>query len=270
MRKIDPPHFDDDTLLNNLIYSRSPHAVRVETRRQDILNRYKTYLRHEGNPWNVQEDPSFAPIKHNLEALYAAPPIVLDPINALRNSIEGACPMCGRSALGTLDHYLPQSTYTEFAFFSKNLIPACDRCNNNRGVLAKGHQPDERPVHPYFDLFTTDRILSVNITGDLRAPEFTPVAINLTGTQLATVQWHVDNVITPAGAPAFFDGMWGVLASEKRKLLHNRSSVQAVHESLLWLAEYEATQKRSLNAWESAFYHGVAANSQVVEYIFNI
>lgn len=269
MRKIDLPNINDIILLKALPTSLSEHAAAITHREQCILNRYDVYLTNNGDPWAILEDPSFNPIKHNLKSLYSSPPTVLSFIENLRESIDGACPVCGRPALGTLDHYLPKAKYSEFSFYSKNLVPACDRCNNNRGDLVKGTNQGQRPVHPYFDDFAADRLLSVMFEGDLRAPRITPIAVNVTGADLHTVEWHIANVIIPAGALSYFDSMWGVLLSDKRDILHDLSTVNTVRESVAWLERYEARSKKSLNAWDSAFYHGVRMNDAVLEFIFN-
>src|SRR5690606_10227146 len=105
--------------------------------------------------------------------------------------VKGACPVCGRSAVGTIDHYLPKSLYQEFSFFSCNLVPACDRCNNKRGNSARGSVVGERPIHPYFDSFLQKRVVTVHLEPDWRAPRLLPVPYRVTGDRKVLVQWHI-------------------------------------------------------------------------------
>ncbi len=175
MRKIDPPIIQDRLLLNFLTHSRKASARAIVSRTSDIAVRYTAYDAHQGNPWKVVEDATYAPLKTQLNALYKSPPTILKFIEHLRSNITGSCPMCGRDALGTLDHYLPKANYSEFSFYSQNLVPACDRCNNQRSNSVKGVNVGERPMHPYFDYFANDKILTVRFEPDWRAPLLTPV-----------------------------------------------------------------------------------------------
>lgn len=270
MRKIDPPHIDDHMLLRALSLSGSEHARAITNSEDLISDRYDLYLAHNGNPWHIAEDNSFEAIQVSLKHLYSTPPTVLSFIERLREEIDGACPVCGRPALGTLDHYLPKATYSEFSFFSKNLIPACDRCNNNRGETLKGTAPEHRPIHPYYDAFLADRVISVEFEGDLRAPKISPVAHGVAGNQRLTVEWHIENIIIPAGALRYLDSKWGILVSEKNELLRDCTSLAGIRESIGWLERYEARSRRSPNCWDSAFYHGIGLNGAVVEYLYNL
>lgn len=269
MRKIDPPSINDAFLLRALTSSRSDHAAAILHRENSIIDRYELYLANNGDPWVVMEDVSFNSIKDSLKSLYNSPPTVLSFIESLRVGIDGACPVCGRSALGTLDHYLPKSSYSEYSFYSKNLVPACDRCNNKRGDLVRGDSPHERPLHPYFDGVAVNRILSVKFEGDLRAPRITPIAVGVVGTNLLTVKWHIENVLVPAGALEYFDSMWGVLLSDKRDILFDLSSLKAIRDSVAWVERYEAKKNKSLNCWDSAFYHGIKMDNSVLKFLLS-
>jgi hypothetical protein len=73
---------------------------------------------------------------------------VYDKIKA--SAARGICPLCGQRPVGTLDHYLPQSSKWILAITPDNLVPACADCN----LAKKVHVPlDEASqlFHPYFD-----------------------------------------------------------------------------------------------------------------------
>ncbi|GAA0291595.1 HNH endonuclease [Pseudomonas rhodesiae] len=74
----------------------------------------------------------------------------LNWIPKLRELMLGSCPMCGNSAIGTVEHYLPKTYFPEFTVFSWNLVPSCNTCNQKRGskhVNGVAHHL----LHPIFD-----------------------------------------------------------------------------------------------------------------------
>jgi 5-methylcytosine-specific restriction endonuclease McrA len=60
------------------------------------------------------------------------------------------CPYCGERRVGSIDHYLPKSTFSSLAVTPTNMVPSCNDCNHAKG----SYQPSATrlPVlHPYFD-----------------------------------------------------------------------------------------------------------------------
>lgn len=267
MRKIDPPHIQDHLLLGLLAHSTKASARAIVAKIPDIANRYASYEAHNGNPWDVAEDASYTPLKEQLNELYKTPPSILRFIQTLRSDIDGACPVCGRDALGTLDHYLPKANYSEFSFYSQNLVPACDRCNNKRSNAFKGANIGERPLHPYFDYFANDRILSVQFEPDWIAPRLTPIPYSVVGSELVVVQWHIDNVLRRAGIDEYLTSMWGVLVNGVRTFIPDRSSLATIRAEIQRLENYEFECGKSANGWRCAFWHGLQLNDDVLRYL---
>lgn len=267
MRKIDPPLIRDELLLGLLAHSTKSSARAMVHRIPDIAVRYAAYDAHHGDPWDVAEDPSYTPLKTHLNELYKTPPTILQFIENLRSGIDGACPVCGRDALGTLDHYLPKANYSEFSFYSQNLVPACDRCNNKRSNAFKGVNVGERPLHPYFDHFANDKILTVRFEPDWRAPLLTPMPHRLGGVELSVVQWHIDNVLRRAGVDDYLTSMWGVLVNEVRTMLPDRTSLATIRTDIQRLEEYEFLCSKSANGWRCAFWHGLKLNDDALRYL---
>lgn len=270
MRKIDCPMIQDLLLLDALRLSHSLAAQQTTPYFEAIALRYSTYEFCFGNPWVVLPDTSFIPVKEQLKSLYSTPPITLNFIGDLRNSIRGACPVCGRDALGTLDHYLPKSIYSEFSFYSKNLVPCCDRCNNKRNALVKGAIAGERPLHPYFDDFAVNRILSVQFEPDWRAPKLTPIPFDVAGEKFATVRWHIENVIRPAGIDEYLIDHWGTMVSELRQLFPDVVTTGDLKREFLNCERYERVVSLSPNSWRSAFYHGLSRNDEAIMYLHGL
>ncbi|MDD1009704.1 hypothetical protein M5G27_19690 [Pseudomonas shahriarae] len=267
MRKIDPPIIQDQLLLGFLQYSSKADAKAMKHRIPDIALRYDAYALCNGDPWNIAEDASYTPLKVVLNDLYKHPPSILSFIPSLRSGLDGACPVCGRDALGTLDHYLPKANYSEFSFYSINLIPACDRCNNKRSNSFKGGNVGERPMHPYFDYFANGKILSVRFEPDWTAPRLTPIPYNVTGKELTVVQWHIDNVLRRAGVDEYLTTMWGVLVNDVRTFLPDRSSLVTIKAEIHRYEMYEFKCGKSANGWRCAFWHGLNINDDALLFL---
>jgi hypothetical protein len=87
-----------------------------------------------------------------------------------KNNTGGRCPLCQVST-GTLDHYLPQQRFPEFAVFPLNLVPVCWRCNHRKREDFR--DTDAIFLHAYLDLVPDNvRFLfaEVDVEGD--APVF--------------------------------------------------------------------------------------------------
>lgn len=80
----------------------------------------------------------------------------------LEDGFSKRCPLCTQRDVQTLDHYLPESVFPEFAVFPLNLVPTCFSCN--KAKLA--HVPtgyDEQLFHPYFDDWGDYQFLTATI-----------------------------------------------------------------------------------------------------------
>nr|WP_140895053.1 HNH endonuclease [Pseudomonas caspiana] len=270
MRKIDCPTIQDSIILGMLDDSSSEAAKKIIPYYDAIVSRYSTYERSFGNPWQVLPDSGFDTIKTELKYLYTSPPIALDFISELRSSIKGACPVCGRDALGTLDHYLPKSIYAEFAFYSKNLLPCCDRCNNKRNDTVRGDLAGERPIHPYYDDFAVNRLLTVRFEPDWRAPKLTPIPFGVQGDELAVVSWHIKNVIRPAGIDEYLIDQWDAMINDLRSIFPDISTYDNLKIAVERYELYEKAQTRSFNSWRSAYFHGLSRNNEALSYILHL
>jgi 5-methylcytosine-specific restriction endonuclease McrA len=81
------------------------------------------------------------------------------PLDKMKNRImnmqspiaQSICQYCGIDTPYTSDHYMPRSRFAEFAVYSQNLLPCCNRCNELRkdNWLDDGGQ--RRVFHLYFD-----------------------------------------------------------------------------------------------------------------------
>lgn len=116
-----------------------------------IEKAYKGYVSSSGSPYLKAIGLSETQVTC-MHGAYtnAAKKYGLEWIPLLRADSLGSCPLCGNSALGTVEHYLPKTPFPEFSVFSFNLFPSCSACNQRRGskhVNGIAHQL----LHPIFD-----------------------------------------------------------------------------------------------------------------------
>jgi 5-methylcytosine-specific restriction endonuclease McrA len=72
------------------------------------------------------------------------------------------CPLCVRSFVGTLDHYLPKGYYPALAVTPANLVPACGDCNDFK-LSQYPTAAKDATMNPYFDDIASERWLFARI-----------------------------------------------------------------------------------------------------------
>ncbi|MEU7176540.1 hypothetical protein ABZ949_34325 [Micromonospora tulbaghiae] len=187
-------------------------------------------------------------------------------LNELRQELlqsitrKGQCPLCGRGRVYTLDHYLPKANYPEFSILSKNLVPACYRCNNKK--LDRMHSPgDARFLHPYFDKLPSQPILAAHVD---------------VGSEVSAIFSIVDH---PAVSPELIRNAryhFRTLSLGDTYILDAAAELTEMHGQLCdvygpdensfevqrWLSARYASiaQARGLNDWKTALYWSLAAH----------
>lgn len=267
MRQLPLPAIDDLAALDNLEKSWAAHAKAIRAQLPTIREQYVEYSDKRGDPWVVAANPGLAAFREHLENLYKTPPTALKHVKAIRDGLAGACPMCGRDALGTLDHYLPQSNYPDFCFFSRNLVPACNRCNTARGNSVMGANVGQRALHPYFDTFAARQVMTVELMPDWRAPAIRPVPFDVDGATLKVIQWQIDNVVIPSGFIEYAAPIWGTFVDNPLAIFAPIPTIAAVTTKLEELERAEMALSRSKNGWRSCIYHGVRSNQHAVAFL---
>lgn len=263
MRYLTTPDPDDVGRLGQLKQSQAGAAKVIEDLHSAIEARYNAYTAASGDPWLILQDPMFKIHKDDFESLYERPPVALKSyLKNLRYGLNGACPMCGRDNLGTLDHYLSKANYPEFSLFSKNLIPACSRCNTQRQTSVKGVAPGERALHPYFDAFATRRLLTIELIPSAIEPRWLAPLIRLvpfgvTPAEAAIVQWQIDNVILPAGFQSYTERIWADFVRAPADFFDRGPDLLSMCASLDLLIRVDERHTDSMNSWRACIYHGI-------------
>ena len=82
------------------------------------------------------------------------------------------CPCCGaHSVPGTLDHYLPKTSFPEFAVLLANLTPMCNACQEDKGANYLTEEGNRKFIHSYFDDIDFN-LYKIRFQGNLCKPKF--------------------------------------------------------------------------------------------------
>lgn len=127
-----------------------------------IEDRIKTYLEKLAiNRLEEVQKHTFTDdkLKAKLEGMYDS---TAEPIKTLKEKVRDltrtTCPYCGtQESPYHIDHYLPQSVFSEYSILSCNLIPACSSCNSRyKGDQYKSESGVRQFYNPYTDSFVDD------------------------------------------------------------------------------------------------------------------
>lgn len=266
MRKLAVPTTDDEAVLDQLLRSRGKKVGLIRQHRNEMAGQYGAYVAACGDPWLLG---GLAPIgsaaeKDAMVDLYKSKTPALGFIAEMRDGTRGACPMCGSDSTGTLDHYLPKATYAQFSFFSRNLIPCCARCNSMRQDTVQGAAVGERAAHPYFDGFLDQRVMTVTFQPPWTIPRVDLVPFNVQGQEQVTVQWHIDNVVKPAGFVREIITWWSNLYREPKSVLRDATDINTARENVRMEQRFVEVMAGSRNGWKSTFLHGLAATDEML------
>jgi hypothetical protein len=165
------------------------------------------------------------------------------------------CPLCGEHEVKTLDHYLSQSDFPELAVLPANLVPSCFDCNKTKlAHIPETH--DEQLFHPYFDNWSTHRILSATVTVDNAVSvRFSITAVpGFPREDLGRAREHLrllklDELYEAKSAQELVD-------DKENFRRHYRDSAQVLRAELCYTAQ--SRQRSNINSWRAALYWGLA------------
>lgn len=179
-------------------------------------------------------------------------------------SIEG-CPMCGKPTNGgEVDHIFEKETYSEYAFYSYNLVPGC-KCNNNRvpcsigGVVA-------RPLHPYFDKAMRRRLARASIAGAFSRPKISVEPVGCLRYMKPKVATHLKSVVIPNGIEDWLAKKWEVLLLNPTRALALDTPAVTPGELVRQIKRLRdaSDSGQSMNSWDSIWYSGLLARPAAI------
>ncbi|MGC4102341.1 HNH endonuclease [Ferruginibacter sp.] len=125
----------------------------------EYLNRFATLVNKTNSEFNVSETDE----KAALRLCYSSPTKSFEFIKGKifaeqPNQLKQLCPYCLINSPKTLDHYIGQAEFPEFAILIRNLIPACFDCNNKKGENWRKNRT-RRFIHFHNDNFLNHKFL---------------------------------------------------------------------------------------------------------------
>lgn len=279
MKKINPFPVDDIAELRSLAHNKrlKSHPALLNLYTQ-VCTQYENYILHGGSPWHVSHLPISSQLKTSLIMHYENPPKGrLEFIKEYRRNMSPmVCPMCGGFGNGTLDHYLPKTSYPEFSFFSNNLVPACN-CNSLRSNLVKGPARQSRAIHPYFDFFLDQRLYQSTFDGSFESPTISIAVIDDNHPNLDVLQFHLDNVIINEATQAWFDKQWGAVSQRPHHVLKlvlpEPPTVLTGAGLAVAIEKYRDQQDQEFetpNNWKSIFYTGLIKDQNRIDKLASV
>lgn len=275
MKKLPSPAVNDIQQITTTSQSDRLHRTsypHLRNELQCILNGYQNYHANNGNALSVANVNITNKLSIALKKHYASPPTDLKFINDLRASSPNVCPMCGSLKTGTLDHLFPKDDYPCFAVYSKNLVPACD-CNSKRKTnLTDGNK---RILHPYYDLFLNQRLLSCTIAQD---PQFPKATIEIAYVlprhlEIDSIKYHTEKVVLPSGIINWLEGEWDTTTLNPSLKIQTLPSanIPTVADFSRYLNDALNRYDQSYstpNNWFSIFIHGILNSQGVVQFLY--
>lgn len=234
------------------------------------VQRVTLYIQHSGSPEHVPQWRGLAiNRKKSFLNLYLAPDDDSahgKVIAVLRDHKLNLCPACGEMGKpNTLDHYLPKGLFPQFCVTPLNLFPMCDACQKEKLEKTGGAAEPRFFLHPYFDAFISNQVLTITIEPPFDTPSFVlNISNNLTPEQYSVLAAHVRELkIEERFAHFFKDQNMRTL-----KLVKSLRSAALPIEATLRSIE-QSHQAPTLNSWEHIYYKGVVDNPDMIDYLAN-
>lgn len=270
---VGPVHNDNNT-LNVISESKQVSSFPLlRTVLPQIEDQYRHYIAVNGDvcqlnaPLNLHEDLKKALITH-----YTTKPADLKIIDEIRDKLSpDVCPMCGSLKSAQVDHIAAKEIYPEYAFFTRNLVPACD-CNTFKGKVFKGTNPGERVLHPYYDQVLQQRLIYVEYTGDLDAPDVDIEIMQAHRTNPAVI-FHVDHIIKRTRLLNWAATKWATIRRRPEAvfpLLRGHQGVlahDAVENVIGGHLQAKDEEFGTPNNWDSIIYAGILSSPSAIQYI---
>jgi hypothetical protein len=267
VKRLQPIQVNDEDIIRALASNQRLHRTsypHLQHQLNDVLIAYRNYIQNRGNPWTIAMPNISEALKNALCSHYASPPESVDYLSRLRQSSPEVCPMCGGFHPTTLDHYLPKTDYAAWAIFSKNLVPACG-CNMARGDVVKPlDRPAVRVLHPYFDDFLRDRILTTEITHsqNFKWIKAKVVCAAPAHPEVESINFHINNVVNKNCFDNWQRGQLTKLIEFPANVIQRlpRRRVVSMHElieSLQDCVDNYDELRGTPNNWDSMLMHGL-------------
>lgn len=268
---LDRPDFDDLKLIESVVAERqkgknAPYFNRIQN---EWKIRIQDYINCEGNPERLQIWAHLIEHKEKFHQLYKNPKKGSSHekmLVALRSKKLQLCPACGESGTpNTLDHFLPKSSFPEFSITTVNLFPMCDACQTKKGTKILDNNNQRLFIHPYFDKFTQEQIIFLEIGTPFASPEKIVLApsITLDPINSCLLERHLAELEINQRYSHFFQRQYIRLLKLADSIRKNKMNM------LDFLQCSQQMNAKEVNSWEHVFYTSVLSNKELLAYLEN-
>ena len=229
--------------------------------------RVQTYIDEAGSPQTV---PLWPAVDHkrksflNLYSSAAEGSAHRDMLEDLRNHSLTLCPACGEAGTpNTLDHYLPKGKYPHFCITPHNIFPMCDACQSRKAAKTGDARNPRFFVHPYFDVFVAEQVISLKIHPPFDTPTFKlGVVKDLSKKKRKLLKRHIQELQIPKRYIRFFREQYRLLLRLVERMRETGQDIEANLDNFRYTAE-----EPSKNGWGYVFYESVLSNAAMLTYL---
>jgi 5-methylcytosine-specific restriction endonuclease McrA len=172
---------------------------------------------------------------------------------------NGKCPYCAQRIVRTLDHYLPKSKYPIYSITPVNLVPSCSDCNKDK-LIDTPTKEEEETLHPYYDDVENESWLKLKIISQkpLTVEYFVSPPTTWNTLLVRRTEFHFKsyslNILYCIHALEEFENIKNQIIQ-----LFNSSGSVGLKQHLLDC--FQSRQIANKNSWQTAFYEGLANDS---------
>lgn len=268
--RLNRPMVDDETLVDQLVAERQAgrHSDYFTNIHGQWRQRVADYVGAQGNPEVVEPWDKVADVGERFRNLYSHPgeDSVQKPIlESLRERTLQLCPACGEDGTpNTLDHYLPKTSYPEFAVTPSNLFPMCDICQGKKGARTVADEGDRLFLHPYFDHFLAEQVVQLSIGVPYNAPASIELSVSdaVAPEHRAVISRHLETLHISQRYHHFFRTEYIRLLRLVFEIRQHQQDVANHIQMFRWHAS-----TKSVNSWGHVFYDGVARNKELMTFL---
>lgn len=163
MKKIEPYKVDAIKKMKEIISSKKDKNMRriLTSALPTIKTCFDEYEKNKSELYNIKNNRKLS--NDQISALKHCYDGETNIVEELKNRVKSLdktnlCPLCQLEGVATIDHYLPKSSFPEYATLSINLMPCCYACNTNKGNRRK-NDFTRNIINIYFDEIPKEQFL---------------------------------------------------------------------------------------------------------------
>ncbi|MDQ1900712.1 hypothetical protein RAH32_09695 [Paracoccus sp. WLY502] len=266
---LNPPAIDSVALIDQVVAERQNGVNKnfFNGMVAEWRQRVQEYLDRQGSPAAVEQWAAVEPRKSTLINLYKKPAdgsVQGNALAQLRDHHLTICPACGEAGRpNTLDHFLPKGAYPHFAIIPHNLFPMCDACQGAKGEKTGDADDPKFFIHPYYDRFSTPKLVSLTISPPFATPTFQLCANPaLLENEQKLVSRHLLELKVTTRFIDFF-------REQYRRILRLAAEIRESDGDLATTFGYFRSDANSIstNSWDCIVYDAVLSNGDLIQYL---